>query len=410
MPMSTRSTSCAACSSRPRWRRSPCRSPIPRSCPGSPPRCRMPRPPTAGTTPDRFIEANARFHAAWHDLVANRRLLRALALYAGHVRYLRVLTLNNAAARKAALAGMKNILTALRKRDGERARARDARSSARRPTVPARRCSTTSSARRPPTARPPPAHGRSSVPACASRTLIMPLRAEIPYGAYWSTPFARWQGSLAHLHSVEFAAQVVARELARRGIAPERIDFGVLGLSVPQKHAFYGMPWLAGMSGAPQRCRPDHHAGLRDRRARAARDRAGDRGRHGRGRARRHLRPHVERPAPLLPESDGTGRHRCRTRIGCCPTSSPIRWARTRCCTRPRTWRRKHGFTTAAQHAIVLRREEQYRMALADGFGVPQAIHDAAVRGADREFPQDPDDAGRRRRHQLFDRRKVSPG
>jgi DNA-binding GntR family transcriptional regulator len=68
-----------------------------------------------------FIEANARFHAAWHDLVANRRLLRALALYAGHVRYLRVLTLNNDAARKAALAGMKNILAALRKRDGERA-------------------------------------------------------------------------------------------------------------------------------------------------------------------------------------------------------------------------------------------------------------------------------------------------
>jgi DNA-binding GntR family transcriptional regulator len=31
------------------------------------------------------------------------------------------LTLNNDAARKAALAGMKNILTALRKRDGERA-------------------------------------------------------------------------------------------------------------------------------------------------------------------------------------------------------------------------------------------------------------------------------------------------
>jgi len=70
---------------------------------------------------EAFIEANARFHAAWHDLVANRRLLRAIALCAGHVRYLRVLTLNNAAARKAALAGMKNILAALRKRDGERA-------------------------------------------------------------------------------------------------------------------------------------------------------------------------------------------------------------------------------------------------------------------------------------------------
>jgi DNA-binding GntR family transcriptional regulator len=70
---------------------------------------------------DAFIEANARFHAAWHALVANRRLLRAIALSAGHVRYLRVLTLNHAAARKAALAGMKNILAALKKRDPERA-------------------------------------------------------------------------------------------------------------------------------------------------------------------------------------------------------------------------------------------------------------------------------------------------
>lgn len=70
---------------------------------------------------EAFIEANARFHAAWHELVPNRRLLRAIALNAGHVRYLRVLTLNNAVARKAALAGMKNILTALRKRDATRA-------------------------------------------------------------------------------------------------------------------------------------------------------------------------------------------------------------------------------------------------------------------------------------------------
>ncbi|MCC6197780.1 MAG: thiolase family protein, partial [Burkholderiales bacterium] len=78
----------------------------------------------------------------------------------------------------------------------------------------------------------------------------MALRAEIPYGAYWSTPFARWQGSLAHLHSLEFAAHVAKAELARRGIAAARIDHGVLGLSVPQKHAFYGLPWLAGLAGA----------------------------------------------------------------------------------------------------------------------------------------------------------------
>jgi DNA-binding GntR family transcriptional regulator len=70
---------------------------------------------------EAFIDANARFHAGWHELVRNRRLLRAIALSAGHVRYLRVLTLNNAAARKAALAGMRNILSVLRKRDAQRA-------------------------------------------------------------------------------------------------------------------------------------------------------------------------------------------------------------------------------------------------------------------------------------------------
>ncbi|MGE5171830.1 MAG: GntR family transcriptional regulator [Rudaea sp.] len=70
---------------------------------------------------EAFIEANARFHAAWHGLIRNGRLLRAIDLCAGHVRYLRVLTLNNADARQAALAGMRNILGALKKRDGERA-------------------------------------------------------------------------------------------------------------------------------------------------------------------------------------------------------------------------------------------------------------------------------------------------
>ncbi len=42
--------------------------------------------------------------------------------------------------------------------------------------------------------------------------------AHIPYGAYWSTPFARWQGSYAQLNSVEFAAHVTRKELARRRV------------------------------------------------------------------------------------------------------------------------------------------------------------------------------------------------
>ena len=76
-------------------------------------------------------------------------------------------------------------------------------------------------------------------------------RAEIPYGAYWSTPFARWQGSFANLHAVNFAAHVTKDELAKRDIDTGALDYGVMGMSVPQKHSFYGLPWLTGQIGAP---------------------------------------------------------------------------------------------------------------------------------------------------------------
>ena len=80
----------------------------------------------------------------------------------------------------------------------------------------------------------------------------MSYKAEIPYGAYWSTPFARWQGSFANLHSIEFAAHVAKLELAKRKIDPASLDYGVLDFSVPQNHSFYGLPWLTGMIGATQ--------------------------------------------------------------------------------------------------------------------------------------------------------------
>ncbi len=78
----------------------------------------------------------------------------------------------------------------------------------------------------------------------------MPVRAAIPYGGYWSTPFARWQGSFQNLHSLRFAAHVARAELARREIDPAGFDFGVLGMTVPQRGSFYGLPWLMGEIGA----------------------------------------------------------------------------------------------------------------------------------------------------------------
>ncbi len=72
----------------------------------------------------------------------------------------------------------------------------------------------------------------------------------IPYGGYWSTPFARWQGSFANVHPITLAAETAVRALKERNIAPETFDALFLGMTVPQKHSFYGAPWLAALIGA----------------------------------------------------------------------------------------------------------------------------------------------------------------
>ncbi|MHC4089249.1 MAG: thiolase family protein [Planctomycetota bacterium] len=76
--------------------------------------------------------------------------------------------------------------------------------------------------------------------------------AFIPYGAYWSTPFCRWQGSFSHLHALKFAAEVAAKALAERNIPADVLDGLFLGMTVPQKSSFYGAPWVAGLIGAPR--------------------------------------------------------------------------------------------------------------------------------------------------------------
>lgn len=75
--------------------------------------------------------------------------------------------------------------------------------------------------------------------------------AYIPYGAYWSTPFCRWQGSFGHLHALEFAAEMASRALAERNIPADALDGLFLGMTVPQRSTFYGAPWAAGLIGAP---------------------------------------------------------------------------------------------------------------------------------------------------------------
>lgn len=74
--------------------------------------------------------------------------------------------------------------------------------------------------------------------------------AYVPAGGYWSSPFAKWQGSLATLHPVKFAADVTVKGLAARGVDAKELDQVVFGWTIPSPRCFYGAPWLAGLIGA----------------------------------------------------------------------------------------------------------------------------------------------------------------
>jgi len=194
----------------------------------------------------------------------------------------------------------------------------------------------------------------------------MPLtKAYIPYGAYWSSPFCRWQGGLSRHNAIELAAQVATRALAARGVSPEELDALVLGYTVPQQHSFYGAPWLAGMIGAPgisgpmvaQACATsarvlaiaalDVEVGLRSCVL-------------GVGCYRTSNGPHI-----IYPDPGGTG--------GMGKTEDPVwdnfsndPWAGQAMIQTAENVVAEAGITREEQDEVMLRRHEQYRDALAD--------------------------------------------
>jgi len=188
---------------------------------------------------------------------------------------------------------------------------------------------------------------------------------EIPYGAYWSTPFAKWQGSLSHCNAVEFAAYVAKRELEKRNIPAAEFDYAVLGTSVPQKHSFYGVPWLMGLIGADKVSGPmigqacatgvrsildaaqEIDAGL----ASCALVVTADRCSNG---------PHLYYPNPQGPGGTGDHENWVLDNFGCDPLGGHAMVDTAD------NVARKHAINTEMQHELVLRRLEQYQMAAAD--------------------------------------------
>lgn len=191
------------------------------------------------------------------------------------------------------------------------------------------------------------------------------MKARIPYGAYWSSPFCRWQGSFANTHAFELAKVTARAALARRKIDLGAVEIGVLGTTVPQKSSFYGLPWLAAELGAPQLAGPTIAqacaTGVRvlataahevEDGAAAILSITTDRISNG---------PQLYYPDPHGPGGSGTSENWVLDNFARDP------WGNVAMIDTAENVALKHGIGTAEQHELVLVRYQQYDRARADG-------------------------------------------
>ena len=82
-------------------------------------------------------------------------------------------------------------------------------------------------------------------------TQTMLTKAYIPFRGYYSSPFSRWQGSMATENSITLAADTSKRWLAGKNWDPKIFDYLFLGITTGQPKWFYGSPWAAALLGAP---------------------------------------------------------------------------------------------------------------------------------------------------------------
>lgn len=69
--------------------------------------------------------------------------------------------------------------------------------------------------------------------------------AYIPYGGYFSTPFAKWQGSLQNENSIVLAGKTSQRWFEAQEYDPSFIEYLFFGSTVIQKGGFYSAPYAA---------------------------------------------------------------------------------------------------------------------------------------------------------------------
>ena len=187
----------------------------------------------------------------------------------------------------------------------------------------------------------------------------------VPYRSYWSTPFCRWQGSLAGEHPLKLAAVCAAKSLAKSGCAAARLQGIHFGMTVPQAQSFYGAPWLAALIGAnhitgptiSQACATSARvlasaaAAVETKSSNLVMAAAADRISNG---------PHIYYPNPSAPGGLGESENWVWDNFNQDPHAK-VAMVQT-----AENVAAKFDISRAEQDALTLRRYEQYQMARAD--------------------------------------------
>jgi acetyl-CoA acetyltransferase family protein len=78
----------------------------------------------------------------------------------------------------------------------------------------------------------------------------MLTKAFIPYKGFYSTPFCKWQGTLAKENAIVLGGKTARRWFDAKSFNPENIDYVFCGITIGQQHQFYASVWAAALMGA----------------------------------------------------------------------------------------------------------------------------------------------------------------
>ncbi len=187
----------------------------------------------------------------------------------------------------------------------------------------------------------------------------------IPYGAYWSSPFCRWQGALSGDHPLKLAAAGAAGLLERCGCAPRNLGGIHFGMTVPQHQSFFGAPWIGALIGADRVTGPTiSQACATSARVIASAATAIELGSPGPSLALAADRvsngPNIYYPDPAGPGGRGVTENWVWDNFNNDP------YARVAMVQTAENIASRFGFSRQEQDELTLRRYEQYCMALAD--------------------------------------------